>query len=81
MTVASKPAEPDYEKICREKGFVKPKAEVAESTDGNQNLAAASGSKLSNAAFLPLLLLSNLFFVAVTAYFTYRFAKRPAKSS
>lgn len=82
-TVASAKIEPiDYEKICLEKGFVKPSAEVAEGEgtgEENPEVAAAATSRFSGAAFLPLLLLSNLFFILVTAYFSYRFGKRTAR--
>ena len=82
-TVASAKIEaPDYEKICLEKGFVKPSAEVAEGTgEETPEVAAAATSRFSGAAFLPLLLLSNLFFVLVTAYFTYRFTKKAARKN
>lgn len=81
ILAAAKKTEVDYEKICREKGFVKPAAEVAEkpgdSTD-NKEVAAASGAGLSS-RMLAFWFINTLFFIFTTAFFTYRFTKRATK--
>ncbi len=78
---AAKKIEVDYEKICLEKGFIKPTAEVAEKPGDsieNREVAAASGAGLSSRT-LAFWFISTLFFIFTTAFFTYRFTRRAAK--